>query len=362
MRINRLCRLMTALCASLAVSIPTSQADTTVKELTRIKGQGESVIQGIGLVMGLPGTGDSGKELTLARPLAQILANNFNAPESLRELNSVKSVALVMVFCRTPAIPAQTDDRLDITITTLGTASSLKGGVLYLTPLTDPRPGGRVYAMAQGKIEIEDPATPTAAKVSGGAQIIRDLPSMTFESSFELVIETQAAGWSTAKLLASVINENAQPQGPAVAFALDERTIRVDIPEHERPAKAAFLDRALSAPVPTSLLDFPATVICNERTGVIVVTGDVEISPGIISHKDLVITTTAPPPQPSIINPLVERSRYTALDTQNRPKERAKLSDLLAAFKQLDVAPAQQIQVLQLLHKTGRLHARLVMD
>lgn len=337
-------------------------SDTTVKELTRINGQGESVIQGLGLVMGLTGTGDSGKELTLARPLAQVLANNFNAPESLRELTGVKSVALVMVTCRTPAIAARADDKLDVTVTTLGTASSLKGGVLYVTPLTDPRPGGKAYAMAYGKIEIEDKDTPTTGKVAAGAQIIRDLPSVAIESSFELIIDPQAAGWATAKLLASVINENTQPQGPAVAFARDERTIRVEIPEHERPAKAAFLDRALSAPVPTSLLDLPATVMCNARTGVIVVTGDVEISPGLISHKDLVITTVVPTPQPSIINPIVERSRYTAVDTQNRPKERAKLSDLLSAFKQLDVAPAQQIEVLQLLHKTGRLHARLIMD
>jgi flagellar P-ring protein precursor FlgI len=337
-------------------------ADTTVKEITRIKGQGESVIQGLGLVMGLPGTGDSGKELTLARPLAQVLANNYNAPEALRELAGIKTVALVMVTCRTPAVAARADDRLDVTVTTLGTAQSLKGGVLYLTPLTEPRPGGKPYAVAYGKIEIEDGESPTTGKVSGGAQIIRDLPSMPIEAGFDLIIDTQAAGWSTAKLLAAVINENAQPQGPAVAFAIDERTVRVDIPEHERSAKAAFLDRALSAPVPTSLLDLPAQVICNERTGVIVVTGDVEISPGIISHKDLVITTTVPPPQPSVINPLVERSRYTALDTQNRPKERARLSDLLAAFKQLDVAPKQQIEVLQLLHKTGRLHARFVMD
>lgn len=345
-----------------AVASLSAAADTTVKELTRIKGEGESVLQGVGIVMGLPGTGDSGKELTLARPLAQILANNYNAPEALRELAGVKTCALVMVTCRTPGIAARADDKFDVTVACLGTASSLKGGTLYITPLTDPRPGGKAYAMAQGKIDLEDPAVATTAKVLLGGQIIEDLPSMAIESSFDLVIEPQAAGWSTARILASVINENAQPQGPAVAFAIDQRTVRVEIPEHERPAKAAFLDRALSAPVPTSLLDLPATVICNSRTGVIIVTGDVEISPGIISHKDLVITTTTPPPQPTIINPLVERARYATLDTQNRPKEKAKLSDLLAAFKQLDVPPVQQVEVLQLLNKTGRLHARFQLD
>jgi flagellar P-ring protein precursor FlgI len=267
-----------------------------------------------------------------------------------------------MVICRTPGIAARADDRFDVTVSTLGTASSLKGGVLYLTALTEPRPGGRAYAIASGKIEIEDPSATTTGKVLGGAQIIRDLPSVAIETGFDLIIDPQSAGWSTAKLLAAVINENAQPQGPAVAFAVDERTVHVEIPEHERAAKAAFLDRTLSAPIPTSLLDLPAQVICNARSGVIVVTGDVEISPGLISHKDLVISTTVPAPTPSVVSPLVERTRYATLDTQNRPKEKAKLSDLLAAFKQLDIPPAQQIEVLQLLHKTGRLHARLVMD
>lgn len=337
-------------------------ADVTVKELTRIKGQGESVLQGIGIVMGLPGTGDSGKEAAIARPLAKILENNYNAPEALRELAGIKTCALVMVTCRTPGISARADDKFDVTLSCLGTASSLKGGTLYITPLTDPRPGGKIYAMAEGKIEIEDAGTPTVGKVLLGGQIIEDLPNTEIQSNFDLIIEPKAAGWSTARILAAVINENAQPQGPAVAFVTDERTIHIEIPEHERSAKAAFLDRALSAPVPVSLLDLPAMVLCNARTGVIVVTGDVEISGGIISHKDLVITTTTPPPQPTIVDPLIERTRYTALDTQNRPKERAKLSDLLAAFKQLDIPPAQQIEVLQLLNKTGRLHARFQLD
>lgn len=356
-----------------AVSAGGARADTTVKELARVAGQGESVLQGLGVVMGLPGTGDNGKDPLIARPLSRILENNFNPVERLSELASVKSVALVMVTCRTPAIAARADDKYDVTVTTVGTASSLKGGVLYLTPLTEPRPGGKAYAIASGKIDIEDSSTPTTGKVRLGGQIIRDLPAAEIGNSFELIIEPHIAGWNTAKLIASVINENAQPQGPAVAFAMDERTVRVDIPEHERrgtvggsvggaSGRAKFLDTVMSAPIPTSLLDLPAEVICNPRTGVIIMTGDVEISPGLISHRDLVISTVIPTPQPSVLNPIVERTRYTTLDTQKRPKDLAKLSDLLAAFKQLDIPTQEQIEVLQLLHKTGRLHARLILE
>jgi flagellar P-ring protein precursor FlgI len=110
------------------------------------------------------------------------------------------------------------------------------------------------------------------------------------------------------------------------------------------------------------MLDLTAEVRCNPRSGAIVMTADIEISPGLISHKDLVITTTIPPPAPTPADPLIENTRWTKLDTTNRPKDRARLSDLLAAFKQLDIAPQHQIEVLQLLHKTGRLHAKLVIE
>lgn len=354
------CRFLPAFLA--ATCMFGASADTTVKELTHIKGQGESILQGLGLVMGLPGTGDSGKDAPLARPLARVLENNFNPTGDLRELSPFKSSALVMVTCVTPAVAARADDKYDVTVTVIGGASSIKGGVLYLTPLTEPRPGGVTYAIAAGKVELEDPSISTTGKVRDGARIIRDLPTMPVESTFDLVIDPQVAGWSACKILASVINENAQPQGPAIAFAIDERTVRVTIPEHERVSKAKFIDTVMSAPVPTSLLELAAVVICNQRSGVIVVTGDVEISPGIISHKDLVITTTIPAPKPSAVDPLVERSRYVKIDTHNRPKEQARLADLMGAFKQLDIPPSQQIEVLQLLHKTGRLHAKLVME
>src|SRR5688500_3859850 len=107
---------------------------TTVGELARIRGQGESVIQGIGLVVGLPGTGDSGKELAVARPLAAVLANNGVPIADFDELKSSKSVALVSVMCTVPAGGARVDDRFDVTVACLHSATSLEGGILYLAP------------------------------------------------------------------------------------------------------------------------------------------------------------------------------------------------------------------------------------
>ena len=167
---------------------------------------------------------------------------------------------------------------------------------------------------------------------------------------------------TVASQIATAINARAQPQGPSVAFAIDDRTIRVTIPASERADRAGFLADVMSADVNASLLDLPAQVIVNPRTGSIIVTGDVEISPVAITQKDLNITTTIPAPVGTAINPLVRRDRWTTLETAMKPAEGAKLSDLIAAFKQLDIPVAEQINILQMLHKTGKLQARLVID
>lgn len=335
-------------------------SQTTVGDLTRIKGQGESILQGLGLVMGLPGTGDSGKELVVARPLAKVLENNGNAIESLKELEKGKAAALVMVTCVVPASGVRADDKLDVTISVINSATSLKGGTLYVTPLTDPRPGGAVYAVAQGKIELEDAQAPTRGKVREGARIVRDILMEPVEDKFELILDTPYAGWAAAEAIASAARSTSP--GDGVAQVVDDRTVLVTIPVHERKQRATFIADVLKARVETWDLGLPAQVVCNPHTGVIVVTGDVEISPGMISHKDLVITSTVPAPVPTKFDPLVERSRFAELQTNARPAERSKLSDLMAAFKQLDIPPSQQIEVLQLLHKSGRLHAKLVVE
>jgi flagellar P-ring protein precursor FlgI len=118
----------------------------------------------------------------------------------------------------------------------------------------------------------------------------------------------------------------------------------------------------LNAEVKTELLDLPAQVIVNSRTGAIIVTGDVQISPVAITHKELTITTTVPAAAPSAQAPISRRDRWTDLKTGARPSEAARLADLLAAFERLNIPTPDQIEILQMLHKTGKLHARLVVD
>jgi flagellar P-ring protein FlgI len=351
-----------ALFAAVAL-LCSSAAATTVKEVVRIKGQGESVLQGRGLVMGLSGTGDSGKEMVMARPLVEVLKNSGIAVGSPKELANSKSVALVSVTCTIPAAGARADDTLDVTVSVINSATSLKGGELFLTALKGPlAPDPRVYAVAQGLIDLQDPTVPTIGKVRGGARIIDDILMPAMGDTFDLIIDAPFAGWAASSQIAIAINAKAQPQGPRVATAVDERTIRVSIPEPDRLDRAGFLADVLSAEVNTQLLDIPAQVICNQRTGSIIITGDVEISPVAITQKDLTITTVLPQPTPSAQNPVIQRDRWAQITPSGRPSDMAKLADLIKAFKQLDIPVQDQIGILQMLHKTGKLQAKLVTD
>ncbi|MBM4108573.1 MAG: flagellar basal body P-ring protein FlgI [Phycisphaerae bacterium] len=357
MALLRTCVLLVAI-ALAAAGAPASQ----VQDLVRIKGRGESVLRGMGLVVGLPGTGDSGKELVVARPLAKVLENEGNAVGVLKELERGKSVALVLVTATIPEDGRVTDDRVDVSVSVVNSASSLKGGRLYLAPLRGPLPGSPVFAFAEGAVELDDPTTPTVGRVRGGARLIRDVTMPEVGDSFDLVLNPSFRSWSAAQQIAMSINSDAQAFGAPVATPVNEFTVRVTIPEAERPDRGAFIADVLSAPVNTSLIDLPAQVVVNSRTGAIVVTGDVTISPGLITHKDLTITTVVPDRVPTPQEPRIDRSRWAGMQAGVPDGGRAPIADLLTAFKQLDIEPREQINILQMLGKAGRLNARLVLD
>jgi flagellar P-ring protein precursor FlgI len=361
------------ICALLAHTMLARAAfATSVKDLTRIDGQGESVLRGVGLVIGLQGTGDSTKDLQIACPLVALLQNNGQGvglpDEFTKSKNEGKAIALVSVTCIIPRGGALTDDKIDVSVSVMNTATSLKDGRLYLTALQGPLKGQPVFAIAEGAIELETETSLTTARVRGGARLIRDIPPPEIGNEFDIVIEPPFASWNSAARIAESIQSTVAPLGrttvsmPKLARVIDERKIRITIPIDERSDKAAFLADVLGTEIRTELLDLPAQVIVNQRTGAIVVTGDVQISPVAITHKDLTITTTIPAPTPTIANPQVRTQRWTDVTTGASPRETARLADLLAAFKNLDIPVSEQVNIIQMLHKTGKLHAKLVMD
>lgn len=359
------------LIAAALIALPAMFArGDTIGDLVRLAGEQENTLAGLGLVVGLPGTGDAGEELTVARPLFEVLRSMGNAPGSLEDLAETKSVALVMVKCIVPEGGARLGDKLDIRVSTLGSAASLEGGELFLAPLRyevrGPVELDVPLAMAQGTIVVDADASPTNATVPDGARMLRDLAMAPLGARFDLVIDRNFAGHGTAVAIASRINQEwfGTPDlfGPVVATAVDDRTVRITVPEEQRRDVPGFVAELLSYQIELRDLGLPSRVVVNRRTGVIVVTGSVRIAPVAITHKDLSITTTLPEPIPTLEQPLARIETWAGLATEARPADGARLNDLLAAMERLDVPVEDQIDILLSLRKTGHLQAELVIE
>ncbi|MBL4590403.1 MAG: flagellar basal body P-ring protein FlgI [Phycisphaerales bacterium] len=361
-----MCRRIVTLILMLAVLAPFAHGAKTLREVTRVKGQGASVIQGLGLVVGLNGTGDKGTELAMARPLAAALTKLGN-PVSIDDIASSKSAALVLVTCEIPREGAKVDDRLKVTISVLNSAKSLEGGTLLLAPMT-PFPNAPVYAFASGNLSLADADFPTVATIAKGGQMVRDVNTMlSISTSFDLIIDANFAGWDANGVIASEINQqyllSGTKLGESLAKPIDPRTIRITVPKAERSNPASFFGDIMQTDISSAIRKLPAKVICDTRLGIIVITGDVQVSSAIITHKDLRITTILPPPLPGEVISGIQENDFAKIETpRSTTGDSAQLDDLVAAFDQLDIPPVEQIHILEMLHKAGKLHARLIID
>jgi flagellar P-ring protein precursor FlgI len=349
--------------------------NVAIQDLARIQGQGESVLRGVGIVTGLAkGKGDKGTEMAIARPLARIYeVNNIPLPD-LRELANASTCALVAIEVLIPAQGARQDDAFDIRVTALHSASDLTGGQLILSPLMGPMAtDGTVYAMGSGTIMLEDKTTPTTGIIRNGAHMLADVPMPEIKGSFVLTLQPQYRHYTIVSRVADAVNGavNDPQEGLAqpdrsihtdVAKALNDTSILVTIPQQERANVPQFVAMVMSTQVTLSLLQQPAEVRINPRTGSIVFSGNVEISPVAISHKNLSISTLVPAPPVTPLNPTRYRETMVGLDTSSRAREKAKIQDLLLAFRTLNVPVEDQINIVMQIHKAGRLHAKLVVE
>jgi flagellar P-ring protein precursor FlgI len=264
----------------------------TVAAVARIKDAQEQQIFGVGLVVGLRGTGDKGRETQ--RRLAQYLsiAQLSIQPGDL----APKNVALVFVTARVKPFAKQ-GESFDVTVSSMGDAASLQGGVLLPTPMQAGK-ADVVYARAQGDVEVAGAdgtvTHPTAGTVTGGAILEKEIPCAALEKQMvtpdgrrvdyvDLTLQNGDA--SLASAVADGINTwlRKTPENPA-ARALDPNLVRVEIPEIYRKRKVDFLDDIMKVPV---VSEPPATVTINERTGAVVVTGAVKVSPVTVSVGSL---------------------------------------------------------------------------
>jgi flagellar P-ring protein precursor FlgI len=331
-----------------------------IADITRLGGQRTNVLTGLGLVYGLKGTGDGGDFLPAIKPLASMLGK-FSDPATVEELSKVGNVALVSITATIPADGVRNGDKVDVYVTSIGSASSLKNGRLFVTPLQGPVPvqGDLVLALAQGPITIEDPSTATVGKVPNGAVMEVDLKSDYIDNSgrFTLIIEAPSASWATSSTIAKIIND-AEGDSGASAVAVDPKNVLVTIPEIERARPDSFIARVQALPLPN--ISTEARVQINEREGTMILTGDVEISPVVIIHHGLTISTINPAPVPNARNPEIIDKTAIPVDTSNAGG--AKLQDLVNALDQLKVPAEDRIEIVKELYKTGKLHAKLLME
>jgi flagellar P-ring protein FlgI len=342
--------------ATLAVA-PVSAVQ--VHDIARLKGSESNKILGMGLVVGLNGTGDGGKFMPAMRPLAQMIGRFVDPNTIATELKDAKNVALVSVTAILPSSGVREGDHVNVRVSSIGPAKSLKGGTLFMVPLLAPTPGSeRIFAFAEGSVSIEDEDNPTVGVISDGATLTRDIMTQNVHNGqVTLVIDSQHASWPVARNLAQNINDELTPEGPKIARAIDPKNVTVQIPMWERSDPSLFLSKLMVMSFPISLMPIEARVIINERTGTIVMSGNVEISPVVISKRGLTITQINPPPIPDEINPVAVEQRFIGVDPFDRGG--AKLADLIEAFNQLKVDAKDRIEIIKAIDAAGHLHAKL---
>jgi len=184
-----------------------------------------------------------------------------------------------------------------------------------------------------------------------------DLPADQIQGDrFTLVIDDPSSSWAMSSLIATIINDS--EDGTTWAVAIDPKNVMVTIPTAERRQPDSFIARIQRLPLPT--IPVEARVVVNERTGTMIISGDVDISPAVISHKGLTISTVKPAPVATPRTPIVENRQFVAIDTQKSGG--AKLQDLVDALDQLKVPVEDRIFIIKELHRIGKLHAKLIIE
>ncbi len=360
-----------ALCALAAIP---AHADR-VKELASIQGVRANQLIGYGLVVGLDGSGDQTTQAPFTVQSLQSMLSQLGVQLPPGITPQLRNAAAVMVTTQLPPY-AQPGQAIDVTVSSLGNAKSLRGGTLLLTPLRGA--DGQVYAMAQGNLVVGGAGASaagskvqinhlSAGRVPGGATVERAVPNHTLASDV-VHIELNQTDFATAHRVAEAINASVLPGSGAtapIAQPLDARVIRVQMPADPAmrvPFLAGLenLDVRLAQPL--------ARVIVNARTGSVVMNQSVTLAPSAVAHGNLSVTVQATP-MVSQPGPFSKGSTVVAerADIEIRQdggsmhmlEGSAKLPDVVKALNSLGATPQDLIAILQALKAAGSLKAEL---
>jgi flagellar P-ring protein precursor FlgI len=356
MRLGTICRLATAAAVTgWWASAATAYGQTPLKTICRVKGQEENRLRGLGFVVGLEGTGDDGSFLPTVRSLAQAM-ERMGGPlgtDGLAELKDVKNAALVTVSATIPAGGARQGEQLDCVVNSIGTAKSLEGGWLFLTPLMGPdKNDPRIYAFAEGPIALDDPSLARSGRIHGGCRLEAEFFNPFIEGGkMTLVLDKNHADFQVAAEVEEQINHSQlsfQSGGLPLAKALDQTNVTVTVPPQYRENPVLFVSQVLELPL---LRPQPVPrVVINQRAGVIVISGDVEIGAVAVRHKNIVIEAG----ETSAAGPFVPVDP----DQTNT----AKLAALVEALNALRVPSEDVIDIIKGLARNGKLYAQLIVE
>ncbi|WP_210309741.1 flagellar basal body P-ring protein FlgI [Ochrobactrum sp. Marseille-Q0166] len=343
-----------------------------LKDIATIQGVRENQLVGYGLVIGLNGTGDSLRNSPFTEQSMRAMLENLgiNAP---RNSTRAKNTAAVIVTAN--MVPfAGAGSRIDVTVSSIGDATSLQGGTLVMTPLQGA--DGEVYAVAQGNMIVSGfsaegqaasvvQGVPTSGRIPNGALVEREVPG-SFGKEVEMVVELREPDFTTAVRAADTINVYAKRRyGRGVAVARDAKTIRLQRPKNVPAAR--FLAELEGLPITT---DEVARVVVDERTGTVVIGDKVRISKVAISHGSLTVRVTETPmvvqPNPfsygeTEVEPNTEIAVNQA-DAKIGILTGANLENLVKGLNQMGVKPNGIIAILQAIKTSGALHAELVVQ
>ncbi len=364
----RFFKILIALACVVALSMTTAQS-ARLKDLATVQGVRSNQLVGYGLVAGLAGTGESNSKFT--EQSFRSMLNNFGIKVPDGTSIKISDVAAVVVHAEMPPFskPGQT---IDVTVSAIGEADSLRGGSLLQTMLRGI--DGNVYAIAQGSlvvgglgVEGADGSrvtvnTPTVGRIVNGATVEREIPN-DFNLTDSITFNLDRADFTTAKNVADTINGI---YGSGSALAQDAVSIRVSAPRD--PAKRVeFLSALENLDIAEGKEE--ARIVVNSRTGTIVVGAQVRLRPVAVTHGGLTVTVNEDPQvsQPAPFSQgrttVVPNSGITVEEKQGRMFKLdtgATLDDLVRAINEVGLAPGDLMSVLEALDQAGAIEGRLV--
>ncbi len=340
-----------------------------IKDVAGIAGVRNNQLVGYGLVVGLDGTGDQTTQTPFTVQSLQNMLSQLGVNLPPGQTLQLKNVAAVMVTATLPPF-ARPGQEVDITVSSMGNAKSIKGGTLLLTPLKGA--DGATYAMAQGNVVVAGAGASAggskaqinalaAGRIPNGATVERAVAN-PFADSEKLRLELYATDFSVARRVADAINAG---MGTGIARALDGRTIELAAPQAPD-MRVEFMARVENLVIDST--GGAAKVIINARTGSIVMNQAVTLEPVAVAHGNLSVTVSSTPvvSQPNALSGgqtvVTERTDIQIKQDGGQIVSLpggAKLAEVVRALNTLGATPQDLLAILQALKASGALRAEL---